>query len=384
MKKIGIFMLVLMLVATMFVGCSTEKTIVDIEGTKVNIDEVKFFVFSMESQVGAEGMTQPSPEGVGTVGDYVKEKVLDTVITINLAAHVAKEKGVTLTEEEITQAKTDVKTYFEQLDPEVVKASGFNLETLEKIAINYLYLDKLIEVATPDDKLDQDLLKNDLTIFAMQDPMYAAIAQYGLEEAAVAVRAKHILIKTIDDATGAPLDEAGLAAAKAKAEEVLAKAKANEDFSKLVAEYSEDTGSIPQNGELTFGRGEMVPEFETAAFSMKAGEISGLVETMYGYHIIKVEEVGIAPTEEALKLRTDKEAEVTKKAKRVQQEASFQEQLEVWKTEYKVVVNEKNWAALEVTGQTKADGKAPEASPEVAPEESPEAAPEDAPETKTE
>lgn len=79
---------------------------------------------------------------------------------------------------------------------------------------------------------------------------------------------------------------------KTKTEEVLAKVKAGEQsFEDLAKEYGED-GTASAGGDLgLFGRGEMVKEFEDAAFSLGKGEVSGLVLTKYGYHIIKVEEV---------------------------------------------------------------------------------------------
>lgn len=80
--------------------------------------------------------------------------------------------------------------------------------------------------------------------------------------------------------------------AKKQAEELLARIKAGEDFAALAREYSEDPGSGPQGGDLGFfSQGTMVPEFEKVAFSLKPGEVSDLVQTQYGIHIIRTEEV---------------------------------------------------------------------------------------------
>jgi peptidyl-prolyl cis-trans isomerase D len=95
------------------------------------------------------------------------------------------------------------------------------------------------------------------------------------------VRASHILFKTEGK------DEN---AVKAKAEEVLKMAKApNADFAALAKKFSEDESNASNGGDLDyFGRGRMVPEFENVAFAMKAGEVSDLVKTAFGFHIIKV------------------------------------------------------------------------------------------------
>src|SRR5438874_12603733 len=94
------------------------------------------------------------------------------------------------------------------------------------------------------------------------------------------VRASHIQLKTEgkDDA-----------AVKTKAEELLKQARAGADFAELAKKNSEDEASAKNGGDLDyFGRGRMVPEFDQVVFAMQPGQISDLVKTQYGYHIIKL------------------------------------------------------------------------------------------------
>ncbi|RPJ84000.1 MAG: hypothetical protein EHM18_12670, partial [Acidobacteria bacterium] len=95
------------------------------------------------------------------------------------------------------------------------------------------------------------------------------------------VRASHILIK----ATQGQDDTE----ARKKAEAILARIKAGEDFAKVAKEVSEDPGSAEKGGDLGFfGHGQMVPEFEQPAFALKPGQTSELVKSPYGFHIIRV------------------------------------------------------------------------------------------------
>lgn len=109
------------------------------------------------------------------------------------------------------------------------------------------------------------------------------------------VRAAHVLISFKDpsDPNPNPGAKRDLPAAqkeekKKLAESILARARKGDDFAKLAKEFSDDPGSKDKGGEYTFARGQMVPEFEAAAFSTPVGQVSDLVTTVFGYHVIKV------------------------------------------------------------------------------------------------
>jgi parvulin-like peptidyl-prolyl isomerase len=104
------------------------------------------------------------------------------------------------------------------------------------------------------------------------------------------VRASHILIGTKDPATGADLSDEQKKAKRKQIDDLRKRATQGEDFAKLAKEFTEDPGSKETGGEYTFGRGRMVPEFEAAAFSLSTNQISDVVTTTYGYHIIKLSE----------------------------------------------------------------------------------------------
>jgi len=102
-----------------------------------------------------------------------------------------------------------------------------------------------------------------------------------------AVHARHILFRVNPDASAEEVE-----AVKNKAQEILKLARAGQDFATLAKNYSEDPGSAKNGGDLGyFTQSQMIKEFADAAFAMKPGEISDLVRTAFGFHIIKVEDV---------------------------------------------------------------------------------------------
>jgi peptidyl-prolyl cis-trans isomerase D len=124
---------------------------------------------------------------------------------------------------------------------------------------------------------DQAFARTGMTPTEVQSYYNGNITQYQTPEQ---VRASHILLNT------AGKDEA---AVRKQAEDILQQVKAGADFAELAKKYSEDEGSKPNGGDLDyFSRGRMVPEFEAAAFALEVGQVSDIVKSQFGFHIIKV------------------------------------------------------------------------------------------------
>ena len=180
---------------------------------------------------------------------------------------------------EVQIERFDPKDYQAKVNPtdaEIEKfykdpANAAMFQAPEQETIEYVVLD--LESLKKDVKVSEDELRK---YYAENEKRYTAPEER---------RASHILIKAEKGMPQAELDKA-----KAKAEGLLAEVRKNpSSFAELARKNSEDPGSAEKGGDLDFfGRGAMVKPFEDAAFGLKAGETSGLVQSDFGYHIIRV------------------------------------------------------------------------------------------------
>jgi peptidyl-prolyl cis-trans isomerase D len=169
--------------------------------------------------------------------------------------------------DKVTVNDADVSSYYDAHKAEYRKG--------EQRKIRYLLVDR-----------DQLRAKVNVTPQEIESYYNANVQQFQMPEQ---VRASHILLKT---------DGKDEAAVRKQAEDILKEAKApGADFAALAKKYSEDDGSKVNGGDLDyFTKGRMVPEFEQAAFSMQPGQISDLVKSQFGFHIIKVVDKKAAST----------------------------------------------------------------------------------------
>ena len=167
---------------------------------------------------------------------------------------------------QINPTEAELETYY--------KANADKFQSVERADIEYVVLNLAA--------VQKDIVVPEAELKTYYEQNSARLA--GLEER----RASHILINADKGASAAERD-----AARAKAQALLAEVqKSPNQFAELARKNSQDTGSAAKGGDLDFfGRGAMVKPFEEAAFALKKGEISGVVETEFGFHIIRLTDI---------------------------------------------------------------------------------------------
>ncbi len=270
--------------AMLMTGCSfkkvdTKQTVATVNGTDISAEFYLFYLTQVKKQMNSGGVEDfwdtAELEGKKLI-ETAREKALDEVINAVIIEQKAKEQGITITKDEENSINSQVTSMSAQLGSrdkynEWLKEQGLTDEIYRRfIKINYLS-QKLMNA--------DDIQVTD-----------ADIKEYYEKNIA---RVKHILVLTTDS-NNSPLSDEEVAKKREEAEGLLKRAKDGEDFDKLVEEYSEDPGSKSQpdgyylgKGFILGSQGSMVSEFEEASLALKVGEVSDIVETTYGFHIIK-------------------------------------------------------------------------------------------------
>jgi peptidyl-prolyl cis-trans isomerase D len=250
--------------------------------------------------VGSQGMTPEMFESrVRT--DISIRQVVDGLRVSGLASAAVADVALNafLEKREIQVARFNTADFASRVQPTdadieaYYKDNNTQFQAPESANVEYLVLDM--------DAVKKGITVNDADLKTYYEQNAARLA--GKEER----RASHILISAPKSAPAADREKA-----KAKADELLAAArKAPATFAELAKKNSQDPGSAPAGGDLDFfGRGAMVKPFEDAAFAMKTGDISDIVESDFGYHIIKLTDIKAPKQRSFEEMRAELAAEV--------------------------------------------------------------------------
>ena len=240
-----------------------------VNGESVTRKEIEEVIQSIESRAGG-----PLP---AEQRDRVYRDLIDRAVGYKLLMQEAKARKVNVSDAEVEAKIDEVRKQFpsEDLFKQALASRSLTLDRMKSEARQELAIFRLIEgeiagkVAVKPEQVEDFYQKNP--------------DQFKEPER---VRASHILISVPENA-----DAAAKAQAKTKAEKVLKDVKSGKDFAALAKQHSQDPGSAVNGGDLGFfQQGQMVGPFNDVAFSLKPGATSDLVETQFGYHIIRVVE----------------------------------------------------------------------------------------------
>ena len=313
-------------------GFPGTTTVMTVDGAEVSAEEYLYWLGYATEYVGYYQFGDPAAidwemdTGNGTVTEYLINNARDLAAFNQVIRNQCAERNITLTDEE--KAELD-----QQLADAVETSGGQDAFELA-----------LKEVNRTEDGLRSMYEASNFLYASLQNQLFPAkdaasltaeeLAQWAADNGKMQV--KHILFKTVDDSGNALSDEEK-EAAKQKAEDTLAQLQASDDmenlFDQLMNELSEDgrysDGTLGAPDGYLFGEGEMVQEFEDAAKALGEHELSGIVETSYGYHIL---------------LRLPVDTEMAREAWASEQEANLStqmnDQMTTWMDEAVVETND--------------------------------------------
>ena len=246
---------------------ATEKNVATVNG--ITISQV---AYDWELQRAKQAYGRGMPLS-GEKLSEVKKQALENIIDRELLYQESQKKGIGMDAEAVNKQYESMKSRFpsEKVFEEEIKKMNLTPQTLKMQLERAIATQKFVEK-----EIVKGIQVSEKEIKDYYDKNKAHMKQ------PEQVRASHILIKV-----DAKADEGQKKEARKKIEMIEAKLKKGEDFSALAKEHSQCPSSN-RGGDLNFfGRGQMVKPFETAAFSLKPGEVSGIVETQFGYHVIK-------------------------------------------------------------------------------------------------
>jgi peptidyl-prolyl cis-trans isomerase C len=251
------------------VPAELPSVVAKVNGESVTKQDVQKALTGLEQQNGG-----PVPP---TERDRIVRALVEQMVGFKLLLQESQARKVAVTDQEIDARMTAIRQQFPTED------AFKNALSQQKVTLDQVRTEQRQQL------MINRLLENEVgpkTAVAPADIEKAYKEHPEAFQQGPQVRASHILIKVPENA-----DASVKAEALAKATKVLKSARAGKDFAALAKEFSEDPGSAAQGGDLGFfSANQMVPQFSDAAFKMKPGSISDVVETQFGYHIIKVVE----------------------------------------------------------------------------------------------
>jgi len=273
-------------------------TIVTVNGTAITEGDIDKMIEPQLAAMASQSENSDRPVGpqfMEQMKKMLREQALERVIVDKLIDEKTKQNNITITDEEVMNQIKKIASM--QRPPMSVEEFR---EKMEDLGQSFDEIKQQVRKGMAFQTMMETRFAEDVNITEADANEY--YEQYKSRyQTPEQVQASHILIKPDTSDPNTDPNEAK-STAKAKAEELLEQIKAGADFAEL-ARANSDCPSAERGGDLGFfGKGQMVPSFEKAAFDLQVGQVSDIVETEFGYHIIKVtdhKDAGVTTFEQA-------------------------------------------------------------------------------------
>lgn len=275
MKKILSVLLVFVFACLMMSGCQqtdTNSTVATVGSQVITSGEMKYAIGVVKNSMTAGMDEQALQDFWNTLidgvdpEDYIRENAIDLLVDMTILAEHAKQSGITVTDDDINE-------YFTQ-----------NQDTLAGLMEQYDVDEATLKAIYKKQMLYNDYAQTVLVDDPKFNPSEEELQEYFLRHFC---KAQHILKLTVDQATNTPYTQAEKDAVRAEMDGILQALRNGADFEDMMLENTEDPGVEQYPEGYVFAEGEMVPEFYEGTIALSENGISEVIESSYGYHIIK-------------------------------------------------------------------------------------------------
>ncbi|RJE47799.1 MULTISPECIES: peptidylprolyl isomerase [unclassified Dehalobacter] len=302
MKKVTTTIIMLFALLLMLTGCAKQEFAVKVNKQSIPMTTYEEKLNASKTYYEKQGMDFSTDQGKSSL-ESIKSSVLEELIMDELIKQeVEKNKWDTTNPEVSKLIEKNIKSQLKDMDYQVfLDERGM---TEEEVTNRYTFIYNIGKDVTVSDQEVQQYFESHYSDYGGQDEQ---------------VKASHVLVATEEEAN-----------------KVIQEYNAGKDFSELAKEYSTDTGSKDSGGNLDyFSRGEMVTEFEDAAFSQKVGSISETpVKTKFGYHVILVEDHKEAVVPDFEKVKASVQEDALENAKNLKVSSYYSELRQAAQVEY--------------------------------------------------
>lgn len=253
-----------------------SRTLATVDGMRVTAKDVNSYIEFIRKQDASAIPSQDDPQYM-----LMQQNILDAVIVLKLMRQYAEKNGISISQSEIDQEYAKIAAGYasiEDFEKDIKDkriSKSFLIEQIKDQLLREKIFEKSIEnITLGEEEVLNYYNENSGTLFTVPEQ----------------ARVSHILIR-FDVEGSQVVDENAKKEAMTKIMDIKARLDMGEDFAELAEKYSQDTATAVNGGELGFiSKGQTVPEFEEAAFALREGEVSSAVETIFGYHLIKLHE----------------------------------------------------------------------------------------------